>query len=419
MGVKCSIATRGILLILLAMLFTGTIHAASQEQVLHSFGITPGDGYAAVGPVVFDAAGNLYGTTANGGTSGSGTVFELIPNGNGTWTEEVLYSFGSQSGDGANPSGGLVFDSAGNLYGTTLDGGGAHCVSDCGRVFELTPNGNGTWTETTLYIFGGTPDGSYPSGGLIFDAAGNLYGTTYYGGPSSFGYGTVFELTPNGNGNWTETILHNFRGLKTDGRHPLAGLVRDAAGNLYGTTYSGGAYVDYGTVFEMKPKAGGGWNEGLLHSFNNNKIDGYFPRATLVLDAAGHLYGTTYEGGSSNAGTVFWLGRKPNGTWQEVVLHNFSGTDGSLPIAGLTFDAAGDLVGTTPEGGAYNWGTVFGMKHKTGGGWAEEVLHSFNNNGIDGASPACSLIFDAAGNLYGTTVAGDSVEGGIVFEITP
>ncbi len=418
MTVKCSIATRGILLILVAMLFNGTVHAAIQERVLHSFENTP-DGYSPAGPLVFDAAGNLYGTTAVGGANGSGIVFELMPNGDGTWTEVVLYTFGSQSNDGARPSSGLVFDSAGNLYGTTLDGGGPHCVGDCGRVFELTPNGDGTWTETTLYIFAGTPDGSYPTGGLIFDAAGNLYGTTYYGGPYSLGYGTVFELTPNGSGNWTETTLHNFSGLKTDGRHPFAGLVRDAAGNLYGTTVEGGAYVDYGTVFAMKPKAGGGWIERLLHSFNNDKIDGSFPRATLVLDAGGHLYGTTSGGGSSNNGTVFWLGRQPNGTWQEVVLHDFNGTDGSTPTAGLTFDAAGDLVGTTVDGGAYNWGTAFGMKHKTGGGWAEEVLHSFNINGIDGSSPASSLIFDAAGNLYGTTASGGPVEGGTVFEITP
>src|SRR5579872_4937200 len=163
MRVKCLIATRGILLILLAMLFTGTIHAASQEQVLHSFGNIP-DGYAPLGPLVFDAAGNLYGTTASGGTNGLGTVFELTPNGDGTWTEAVLYSFGSQSNDGADPRGALIFDSAGDLYGTALDGAGAHCVGDCGRVFELTPNGNGTWTEKTLYIFAGTPDGSYPTG---------------------------------------------------------------------------------------------------------------------------------------------------------------------------------------------------------------------------------------------------------------
>jgi uncharacterized repeat protein (TIGR03803 family) len=418
MGVKFSISMRGVLVILLVMLSTSIVHAAIQEQVLHSFG-SGRDGAEPSGALVFDAAGNLYGETRIGGASEAGTVFELTPNGDGTWTEEVLYSFGSQSHDGAYPSGGLVFDAAGNLYGTTQDGGGTlGCTGDCGRVFELTPNGDGTWTETTLYIFVGNPDGSDPLGGLIIDSAGNLYGTTQYGGP--YAYGTVFELTPNGNGTWTEQILHSFRGYKTDGRYPRGGLVRDAAGNLYGTTFNGGSTYQYGAVFGMKPKAGGGWDEGLLHSFTNNSTDGNYPESRLVLDAAGHLYGTTYEGGALNGGVVFELGRKPGGAWEEVILHDFKSynhhPDGACPLAGLTFDANGDLVGTTTIGGAYDYGTVFGMKRKAGGGWDEGVLYSFSESS-DGYS--YSLVVDAAGNLYGITYVGGAYGSGTVFEITP
>jgi len=413
MRVKCLIATRGILVILLVMLSTNIVHAAIQEQVLYNFGGVQGDGEQPSGVLIFDAAGNLYGTTRIGGANEWGTVFELTPNGNGTWTEEVLYSFGSQPHDGIEPSGALVFDSAGNLYGTTQSGG----TGGFGTVFELTPNGNGSWTESILYSFGSAPDGNGPTGGLIFDAAGNLYGTTQYGGP--YAYGTVFELTPNSNGTWAEQILHNFRGFKTDGRYPRAGLVFDAAGNLYGTTFNGGSTYQYGAVFEMTPKTGGGWNEGLLHSFINNNIDGNYPESKLVLDAAGHLYGTTSLGGPYNGGVVFELGRKAGGAWEEVILHDFGTyrSDGGSPIGGVTFNAAGDLVGTTANGGSpHNYGTVFGMKRKAGGGWEEGVLYSFSepSNGY-----SYGLVVDAAGNLYGITYTGGTYGRGTVFEITP
>ncbi len=363
------------------------------------------------GALIFDGAGNLYGTTRIGGVNELGTVFELTPNGNGTWTEELLYSFGSQSHDGAYPSGALVFDTAGNLYGTTESGG----TTGSGTMFELTSNGDGTWAETTLYSFGNAPDGNYPSGDLIIDAAGNLYGTTQYGGP--YGYGTVFEMTPNGNGIWTEQILHSFNGSKTDGHYPAAGLARDAAGNLYGTTSSGGVSYQYGTVFGMKPKAGGGWDEGLLHSFTDDGTDGNYPESRLVLDAAGHLYGTTHNGGALDGGIVFELGRKPIGAWEEVILHDFGARhDGFFPVAGVIFNAAGDLVGTTGDGGPQGYGTVFGMKPKAGGDWEEGVVYNFSENS-DGQS--YGLVVDPAGNLYGITFLGGTYGSGTVFEITP
>jgi uncharacterized repeat protein (TIGR03803 family) len=244
-----------------------------------------------------------------------------------------------------------------------------------------------------------------------------LYGTTVDGGGVT-SYGTVFELTPSAGGVWTETVLHTFAYSGTDGYTPLAGLVFDASGNLYGTTVNGGAYK-YGTVFELTPTAGGGWTETVLHSFNNKGTDGYWPYASLILDASGNLYGTTLNGGTSNVGTVFELTPTAGGGWTETVLHNFRGKDGYNPNSSLIFDAAGNLYGTTVKGGHYGYGTVFELTPTAGGIWAETLLHSFNNNGTDGYWPYAGLIFDAVGNLYGTSYLGGAHGFGTVFEITP
>src|SRR5271165_1152285 len=314
-----------------------------------------------------------------------------------TAQETVLHSFNNT--DGANPYAGLIFDAAGNLYGTTYLGGTGSCLyggSGCGTVFELSPNGSGGWTEQVLHYFShnGT-DGIEPFGGLIIDAAGNLYGTTQEGGTHSGG--TVFELSPGAGGTWTEQVLHNFSG--TDGNYPGAGLIFDAAGNLYGTTYTGGTY-SIGTVFELSPQAGGGWTETVLHNFDATGTDGAFPEAGLIFDAAGNLYGTTFEGGTYGSGTVFELTPGMGGTWTEQVLWSFNdnGTDGTNPLAGLTIDAAGNLYGTTEQGGSYGWGTVFELTPGAGGVWTEQVLHAFNNNGTDGLAPVGGLIFDGVRN---------------------
>ena len=317
-----------------------------------------------------------------------------------TWAqthEQVLHSFGNGM-DGQFPYAGLIFDTSGNLYGTTNFGG----TYTFGTVFELTPIAGGGWTEKVLYSFGNGTDGAYPEAGLIFDAVGNLYGTTYGGG--TYGTGTVFELTPTGGGSWTEKVLHNFNDNGTDGFYPYAGLIFDAAGNLYGTTSQGGTYGD-GTVFELTPAAGGVWTEKVLYSFNANGTDGTAPQAGLIFDAAGNLYGTTNQGGTYLSGTVFELTPAGGGVWTETVLHNFNdnGTDGAYPYAGLIFDGAGNLYGTTDGGGTYFGGTVFELTPAAGGSWTEKVLHNFNPNSTDGYEPYAGLIFDAAGNLYGTT----------------
>ena len=414
----------------------------STERVLYSFDANGVDGYDPWAGLIFDAAGNLYGTTAEGGTYGScyggcGTVFELTPTAGGGWAEQVLYSFGNGT-DGAFPAAGLIFDAAGNLYGTTLGGGDY----GYGTVFELTPTVGGGWTEQVLYSFNlnGT-DGVWPAANLIFDRSGNLYSTTWGGGEYEYncdngvpGCGTVFELSPTAGGGWTEQVLWNF-GNGTDGTNPEAGLIFDAAGNLYGTTVNGGTYDNCsyggcGTVFELTPTAGGGWTEQVLHNFGNG-TDGAYVYGGLIFDAAGNLYGTASGGGTytsclGGCGMVFELTSTGGGGWTETVLYSFgNGTDASAPTASLIFDRSGNLYGTTEWGGTYDncippygCGTVFELKRTAGGGWTEQVLHNFGN-GADGTDPFAGLIFDAAGNLYGTTEGGGTYGVGTVFELTP
>src|SRR6516225_9960806 len=307
-----------------------------------------------------------------------------------TYAKKVIYSFAGGS-DGADPLAGLVRDAAGNLYGTTYAGGDY----GSGTVFRLDTTGK----EAVLYSFSGGPDGGYPYAGLILDAAGNLYGTADAGGAHN--YGVVFEVPAGG----AEGVLYSFTGTGGDGADPLAGLVRDAAGNLYGTTASGGA-SGLGTVFKVS--AGGA--ETVLHSFTGGS-DGEYPYASVIRDAAGNLYGTTYAGGASGLGTVFKIDTQAH----ETVLYSFrGGADGEYPSAGLVRDAAGNLYGTTNSGGSSGDGIVF----KISPAGKETVLHSFKG-GKDGEYPYASLIRDAAGNLYGTTYGGGASGWGTVFEIDP
>ena len=270
----------------------------------------------------------------------------MTPTQGGGWTEKVLYNFGHGT-DAAYPSAGLIFDAAGNLYGTTTFGGPA----GAGTIFELTPTGGGGWSEHVLYNLGSLAAGIYPYAGVIFDKNGNLYGTTSTGGTSSGG--TVFTLTPSGGGGWTKTVLHNF-GSGTDGATPYSGLIFDAAGNLYGTTSAGGAYTSFGTIFELTPGQGGSWTEQVVHSFGSGE-DAATPYAGLISDLAGNLYGTTLSGGAYDEGTVFRYNAQG-----ELVLHSFgSSGDGSGPVASLVFDAVGNLYGTTEYGGSHFDGAVF------------------------------------------------------------
>ncbi len=319
---------------------------------------------------------------------------------------KVLHRFHGAN-DGSGPFAGLILDAAGNLYGTTEYGG----ASGYGTVFKLTPNADGSWTESVLYSFNGGSDAAIPCAGLILDAAGNLYGTTSTGGASN--HGTVFQLTPNTDGSWSQSLLHSFN--SSDGAYPFAGLVFDAAGNLYGTTEYGGA-SGLGTVFKLRPNADGSWTESVLYSFIGNN-DGYFPSAGLVFDAAGNLYGTTEYGGASGAGTVFKLAPNADGSWTESLLHRFHGSDGYFSYGGLIFDRAGNLYGTTAGGGASDNGMVFKLTPNADGSWTESVLRRFG--GTRAAKPYASLIFDGVGNLYGTATHGGSANCGAAFKLSP
>lgn len=347
-----------------------------RESVLYSFK-GGADGVQPMAGLVIDSKGNLYGTTLVGGASDFGTVFEVSSVGK----EIILHSFAGP--DGAEPFyGGLIRDSAGNLYGTTWGGG----AFGGGTAFEVDTSGN----EDVLYNFN---EGALPIGGLVRDSKGNFYGTTSGGGTTA---GTVFELTPNSVGGWMETILYSFSGGK-DGGDPFGGLVRDRKGNFYGTTSLGG-FAKHGTVFKVN-----GAKESVLHTFKHGEGDGRYPMATLLLDASGNLYGTTENGGVSNWGTVF----KMDASGHETVLHSFTGgTDGRYPVGSLVSDADGNLYGTTTEGGTgcanHGCGTVFKLDTTNN----ETVLYRFT--GKDGRYPFAGLAIDRAGNIYGTTSQGGS-----------
>jgi len=383
------------------------VSGPATEKKLHNFG-SGMDGKTPYASLIWDAAGNLYGTTSLGGVHGAGTVFEMTPNQSGGWTEKVLHNFG-EGMDGQKPYGNLIWDADGKLYGTTESGG----VYAKGTVFELSPNGSGGWTEKVLHNFGlYTGDGASPNGGVVWDASGRLYGTTLAGG--HYDAGTVFRLIPNGSGGWAEHILHNF-GSGKDGQSPKAGLVRRSGDTFYGTTSAGGAY-DKGTVFEITRNDDGSWTETIRHNFGLYPTDGVEPVAGLILDASGNLYGTTNSGGGQGFGTVFEV--LTSGT--EKILHNFgTGMDGRNPKAGLVMDTGGNLYGTTYAGGVYGKGTVFMMFPGTNGKWIEETRHNFGMYSEDGIEPCGSLIFDSSGNLYGTTVSGANFNGGTVFELMP
>ena len=416
-----SITTLAILT--LSVIATGTRVSAQQEKVLHSFSNTSGrDGFTPMSGLVFDKAGNLYGTTCQGGTYNMGTVYQMAPKAGGAWGERVIHNFESSAGDGGCPSSSLIIDKAGNLYGTAPQGGAGFV----GVVFELSPKAGGGWSDRILHAFNerGT-DGSTPYGGLVMDAAGNLYGTTEFGS-STQGYGTVFELSPSASGKWTEKILYNFvgnsNGFFPNGDEPTASLILDSAGNLYGTTQGGGAY-GFGTVFELSPAADGTWTETVLHSFNNNFIDGSIPQGGVVFDSAGNLYGGTEGGGADDDGVVYELSPAGDGTWTETLIHTFTGgkDGGVMNWEAPIFDSAGNLYGVTSYGGTHSAGTVFKLTPNGDGSWVETILHNFNNTSGDGQNPASSLIFDSQGNLYGTTIDGPANGGdqGTVFVVRP
>jgi uncharacterized repeat protein (TIGR03803 family) len=381
-------------------------------KVLHTF--TGGaDGGMPYATLVMDHAGNLYGTTLVGGIGyGNGVVFKLSKHGS-DWILTPIYAFYGGT-DGGNPYAGVVFGPDGNLYGTTFEGGDSSC--GCGTVFKLSPtrqtppNTRGGWAETVLYSFQGGSDASSPElADLIFDQSGNIYGTTYYGG--SYGAGAVFKLTTSTNG-WTESLVYSFTGGR-DGMGPMSSVIFDQAGSLYGTTEYGGAY-DGGTVFQLAP-SGSGWTENTVHSFLAAN-DGALPCGGLIFDRTGNVYGSTTSGGAGHGGTVVEL-TPSDGNWTDTVLYAFTGHTFFVgPWSNLVMDAAGNLYGTTQSDGAYGYGNVFKLT-PSGGSWTYTSLYDFTA-GADGANPYGGVTLDANGNLYGTTIGGFS-GGGTAWEITP
>jgi len=413
--------------------------AAAAEQVIYNFCPQSGceDGSYPEGALITDSAGNFYGTANLGGTSGNGTVFRVNPDG----TQTVLHNFCllGLCLDGANPVGGVIMDGSGNLYGTTANGG----TTNNGVVFKLTPVGP-LWVYTVIHDFcllTACDDGHNPQGGLVMDPAGNLYGTTINGGTG--GSGTVFKLTPDLIGLlWTETVLYNFCSQSgcADGANPQSGVILDTSGNLYGTTYGSGAGSG-GTVFKVSP----GGTETVLYTFcaqGGSCVDGYGPVGGLVMDPTGTgiLYGTTATSdGGTGVGVVFQLTPDSTGTvWTQTVLYTFCAqggacSDGAIPFAGLILDPAGNLYGTTVFGGnttspactlpglpTPGCGVVFKLTpDATHTVWTETVPYTFcaQANCADGSLPLAGLLIDGAGNVYGTTAEGGTTNGGVVFTV--
>jgi uncharacterized repeat protein (TIGR03803 family) len=403
--------------------------------------------------LTLDDAGNFYGTTAYGGyvggdcnNSGCGTVFELMRSGS-EWSLATLYSF-TWGADGAFPQGTVVLAPDGSLYGTTQFGGIGSCVLHygCGTVFQLARTRGpskvpeGIWNKTVVHYFAGQSDGGSPQGDLILDQSGNIYGIAMGGGwPASdcgdhlpYSCGTVYALTPSGAG-WLVNVLHYFRMAipsgGTDGGVPAGGVIFDTSGNLYGVTEEGGR-LGFGTVYRLSP-FGGRWMEKIINDFTITAPynDSAVPIGGLIMDSFGNLYGTSTYGGDASCdppygcGTVFELTPASNGKWLFRILYNFSGHSGCngwcAPHDKLVMDAAGHLYGTTTGGGAYDAGNVFELS-PAGGGWVYTSLHDFTGQyGSDGAFPVGSLVFDGAGNLYGTASQGGSSNAGVIFAITP
>jgi uncharacterized repeat protein (TIGR03803 family) len=404
----------------------GALHAQTFSVLYNFQGIDAG--FYPTGGVSIDRAGNLYGTTEYGGPGttcflGCGIAFKLTPHGS-SWQFAPIYSF-TGGNDGGNPVARLVVGPDGSLFGTTNEGGGTGCFgSGCGTVFNLRPPARFPnhviipWSETVLYRFQGGNDGGGPEAAdLVFDPAGNLYGTTLFGGGSSCfeDCGIVYQLTHSG-GTWTENILHVF-GSTGDGDQPYAGVILDSSGNIYGTTAVGGAHRQ-GTVYELV-HSGSGWTEQILYSIAGG-TDGQFPYTGLVTDPAGNLYSTTCCGGGSGGGTVFGL---TAGTWNFNLLFTLGANGTGQGSEGtMVRDSFGNLYGTTSSGGAYNFGAVFKLSY-INGTWTYTSIHDFCAGGYppcaDGYTPTGSLALDSTGNLYGTTSNGGANGGGVVYKITP
>lgn len=380
------------------------------------------DGDSPGGKLVMDSSGRLYGVTGWGGhvpssgnclppPYGCGVIYEAAPNSGGGWTLTDIFKFSGPNG--STPGGGLVRDKSGNLYGVAAFGGNGVCAGEngCGLVYELSPRSGG-WTEKVLHQFQGSADGQTPFGTLALDTYGNLFGVTQLGGTGS---GLAFELSPSSTGKWTEKTIFTFTGGSEPGQ-PEYGLILGKAGNLYGVT-SGGDFngvwgsegIGCGLVYELSPN-NGAWTENVIFAFDGT--DGFRPTGNLIFDGAGNLYGTTADGGDlsgcnygGGCGLVYELSPPSSGKWTNKILHAFRpGSGGNSPFGGVTLDSLGNLYGATLYGGASNNGVLFRLTKRSSGVWPETVLHPFTGR-RDGGLSQSQLLF-SAGTLFGTAGAG-------------
>ena len=404
------------------ILLTSTGFAGTEKVV---YNVTESAGYPPVNGLIFDSAGNLYGSAELGGSTacannqgGCGVVFALSPRADGSYVYSEIYKFTGGS-DGFHPFTNLVLDSAGNLYGATYgstdnsSNSPASPPTSYGTVFELSPTGGGPWSFTLLYTFSGGSGGSNPNT-IAIDGSGNLYGTTLYGGSANDGI--VYKLTPNNSGPWNLTLIHDFTGCQDSGLP--TDLRLDQKGNIYVSALLGGGTAcgqPGGAVLQFAPLAGGGWQLNPAHLFTFGS-DGGYPHS-LVPDSTGNIYGLCDNGGKNGDGLVFELS-KSGGQWNERVLHNFDGQDG-LTLQGLQLGTGGVLYGTAEnnyEGRQFLNGIIFELTPKTG--TKETILYQFTGH-ADGGSPAGPIVLDKAGNIYGGTLQGGSHTVGVIFEFTP
>jgi uncharacterized repeat protein (TIGR03803 family) len=415
--------------------------SAAQAQtftVLHGF-TGQQDGSAPAASLTLDAAGNLYGTAYAGGKNtlytchytGCGIVFKMSRR-NSAWVLSPLNTFNVT--DGLGPVAPVVFGPGDLLYGSTSEGGVLNCSNlgypGCGVVYTLQPSATAcrsvlcSWTENLIHQFSNLQtDGYYPAGNLAFDQAGNVYGTTAFGGERGdclgYGCGTVFQLTRSGSG-WVKTTLADYNFYDGDPSILYSGVIIDHAGNLYGTSESGGMNNGgQGTVYELT-YSGSGWTTTILHNFSENG-DGFAPVGGLIMDSAGNLYGTTPYGGSGGGGVVFKLSPS-NGGWNYSIIANLGGVSGNGSVGSLAMDAAGNLYGTTYAEGAFQCDNVFKLT-PSGGRWSFTDLYDFTC-GNDGGYPIAGVTLDGSGNIFGTTSddgPNNDCDGhgcGVVWEIT-
>jgi uncharacterized repeat protein (TIGR03803 family) len=388
----------------LSLLASGLAFAQT-ENVIWSFGVVGNIGGPQAG-VITDPSGNIFGSSPGG-------FYELTPNSSGSYDETTLYSVPVSSL--ALAEGDLVRDATGNLYGVVTGG-----ESNDGLVLEFTPQSDGTYQTKTLYTFPTSGKrGFSPYNTLTLDSAGNIFGTTAYGGvyegSNHYSGGTAFALTPKAGGGYTQRVIHSFEN-GSDGVQPTSRLTLGSHGILYGVAASGGKYGD-GIAFALQPNGNGGYNERIIHNFGNGS-DGQHPGSDLILDSSGNLFGTTFNGGISANGVVFELSPKAGGGWTETILHRFASGSGDGQGPGdLIFDSAGNLYGNTAFGGLYFGGVLYELV-PSGGGWTESVVYNFGS-GSDGYIELGSLFRDASGNIYGTNEGGGTSTSGTIWEFIP